>query len=101
MLVSLWVPLLVTSLLAHDPRTRAEPEAEPTATIMAVGDVTLGGHFEPWVDTLFARANAGKEPQSAAVYGGVPGGMTAEAEGFFKTVMAQILDAQQDVPAPA
>ena len=35
------------------------------------------------------------------IYGGVPGGMTAEAEGFFKTVMAQILDAQQDVPAPA
>jgi hypothetical protein len=31
----------------------------------------------------------------------VPGGMTSEAEGFFKTVMAQILDAQQDVPAPA
>jgi sphinganine-1-phosphate aldolase len=49
----------------------------------------------------YAKANADKEPQSAAVYGGVPGGMTSEAEGFFKTVMAQILDAQQDVPAPA
>lgn len=48
-----------------------------------------------------ARANADREPQSAAVYGGVPGGMTPESEGFFKTVMAQILDAQQDVPAPA
>jgi len=49
----------------------------------------------------YAKVNADKEPQSAAVYGGVPGGMTSEAEGFFKTVMAQILDAQQDVPAPA
>jgi glutamate/tyrosine decarboxylase-like PLP-dependent enzyme len=49
----------------------------------------------------YAKANADKEPQSAAIYGGVPGGMTTEAEGFFKTVMAQILDAQQDVPAPA
>ena len=49
----------------------------------------------------YAKLNADKEPQSAAVYGGVPGGMTSEAEGFFKTVMAQILDAQQDVPAPA
>jgi sphinganine-1-phosphate aldolase len=49
----------------------------------------------------YARANADKEPQSAAIYGGVPGGMTTEAEGFFKNVMAQILDAQQDVPAPA
>jgi sphinganine-1-phosphate aldolase len=49
----------------------------------------------------YAKVNADREPQSAAVYGGVPGGMTSEAEGFFKTVMAQILDAQQDVPAPA
>ena len=49
----------------------------------------------------YAKANADKEPQSAAVYGGVPGGMTPEAEGFVKTVMAQLLDAQQDVPAPA
>jgi glutamate/tyrosine decarboxylase-like PLP-dependent enzyme len=49
----------------------------------------------------YAKVNADKEPQSAAVYGGVPGGMTSEAEGFFKTVMAQILDAQQDVPTPA
>jgi hypothetical protein len=49
----------------------------------------------------YARANADREPQSAAIYGGIPGGMTAEAEGFFKTVMAQILDAQQNVPAAA
>jgi sphinganine-1-phosphate aldolase len=60
---------------------------------------TFGTDLAAAVD--YACANAGKEPQSAAVYGGVPGGMTAEAEGFFKTVMAQILDAQQDVPAPA
>ena len=49
----------------------------------------------------YAKANADNEPQSGAIYGGIPGGMTPEAEGFFKTVMAQILDAQQDVPAPA
>jgi glutamate/tyrosine decarboxylase-like PLP-dependent enzyme len=49
----------------------------------------------------YAREHAADEPQSAAVYGGVPGGMTVEAEAFFKTVMAQILDAQQDVPAHA
>jgi glutamate/tyrosine decarboxylase-like PLP-dependent enzyme len=48
-----------------------------------------------------AREHAAEAPQSAAVYGGVPGGMTAEAEGFFRDVMAQILDAQQDVPTPA
>jgi hypothetical protein len=49
----------------------------------------------------YAKANADKDPQSAAVYGGVPGGMTPEADDFVRTVMAQILDAQQDVPAPA
>jgi glutamate/tyrosine decarboxylase-like PLP-dependent enzyme len=49
----------------------------------------------------YAREHAGEDPQSAAIYGGVPGGMTAEAEEFFQTVMSQILDAQQDVPAPA
>ena len=49
----------------------------------------------------YAREHAGEQPQSAAVYGGVPGGMTPEAEGFFRDVMAQIMDAQQDVPAPA
>jgi glutamate/tyrosine decarboxylase-like PLP-dependent enzyme len=49
----------------------------------------------------YAREHADEQPQSAAVYGGVPGGMTAEAEGFFRDVMAQIMDAQQDVPAPA
>jgi sphinganine-1-phosphate aldolase len=49
----------------------------------------------------YAREHVGDEPQSAAVYGGVPGGMTGEAEAFVKTVMAQILDAQQDTPAPA
>lgn len=47
----------------------------------------------------YAREHAEEEPQSAAIYGGVPGGMTVEAESFFRTVMAQILDAQQDVPA--
>lgn len=39
--------------------------------------------------------------ESAAVYGGVPGGLNVEAEGFIRTVMAQLLDAQQDVPVPA
>jgi glutamate/tyrosine decarboxylase-like PLP-dependent enzyme len=49
----------------------------------------------------YGREHAAEDPQSAAIYGGVPGGMTAEAEGFFRNVMTQILDAQQDVPTPA
>jgi len=43
---------------------RAAPErvgAEPTASIIAVGDVTLGGQFEPWVDALHARGKVDDE----------------------------------------
>jgi glutamate/tyrosine decarboxylase-like PLP-dependent enzyme len=79
----------------------------PNALHMAVTrPQTQPGVTEAFAEDLaasvtYARANAGNEPQSAAVYGGVPGGMTPEAEAFVTTVMAQILDAQQAVPAPA
>jgi hypothetical protein len=79
----------------------------PNALHMAVTrPQTQPGVADAFTDDLaaavdYARAHADDEPKSAAVYGGVPGGMTPEAEGFVKSVMAQILDAQQDVPAPA
>jgi glutamate/tyrosine decarboxylase-like PLP-dependent enzyme len=79
----------------------------PNALHMAVTrPQTQPGVVEAFAEDLaaavdYAKANADRDPQSAAVYGGIPGGMTPEAEGFVKTVMAQILDAQQDVPAPA
>jgi sphinganine-1-phosphate aldolase len=69
------------------------PQTQPGVVDEFARDLTAGVEY--------ARANADREPQSAAIYGGIPGGMTVEAETFFKTVMAQILDAQQDVPAPA
>jgi hypothetical protein len=47
----------------------------------------------------YAREHAGEPAASAAVYGGVTGGMTLEAEEFMRTVMAQLLDAMQGVPA--
>jgi hypothetical protein len=47
----------------------------------------------------YAREHTGEPASSSAIYGGVPGGMTVEAEAFLRTVMAQILDTQQDVPA--
>ena len=79
----------------------------PNALHMAVTrPQTQPGVVEAFADDLaagvaYAREHAADAPQSAAVYGGVPGGMTPEAEGFVKAVMAQILDAQQDLPAPA
>ena len=35
---------------------------------------------------------------SAAIYGGVAGGMTDEADEFIKAVMADMMDNQQSVP---
>lgn len=40
-------------------------------------------------------------PESAAIYGGVPGGLTADASEFIESVMEQIMDAQLSVPPAA
>ena len=49
----------------------------------------------------YATEHKDEPAESAAVYGGVPGGLNAEAQQFVETVMGQLLDAQQSVPAPA
>ena len=49
----------------------------------------------------YAHAHADEQPSSGAVYGGVAGGMTDEADGFIRMVMADMLDAQQAIPADA
>ncbi|HMA27230.1 MAG TPA: aminotransferase class V-fold PLP-dependent enzyme [Solirubrobacterales bacterium] len=49
----------------------------------------------------YARERGGEPAESAAVYGGVPGGINVEAEEMIRAVMAQLMDAQQSVPAPA
>jgi sphinganine-1-phosphate aldolase len=46
-----------------------------------------------------AREHAGEAPQSGAVYGGVVGGLTDEADSFIRSVMAEMMDAQQAIPA--
>ena len=45
-----------------------------------------------------AQQHAGETPMSGAIYGGVVGGMTDEADEFIKAVMAGMLDTQQAVP---
>jgi sphinganine-1-phosphate aldolase len=47
----------------------------------------------------YAREHAGEPAASAAIYGGVPGGMTLEADEFIRATMAQFLDAMQGTPA--
>jgi glutamate/tyrosine decarboxylase-like PLP-dependent enzyme len=50
---------------------------------------------------VYAKAHAGEQPSSGAVYGGVAGGMTDEADDFIRMVMADMLDGQQAIPSDA
>jgi glutamate/tyrosine decarboxylase-like PLP-dependent enzyme len=49
----------------------------------------------------YAHRHRDEAPQSGAVYGGVAGGMTDEADSFIKAVMADMMDAQTAIPADA
>src|SRR3954462_12425137 len=76
----------------------------PNALHMAVTrPQTQPGVVESFASDLadavaYAREHAGEPAASAAIYGGVPGGMTLEAEEFIRATMAQFLDAMQGVP---
>lgn len=79
----------------------------PNALHMAVTRPQLQpGVAEKFADDLaasvaYARVHKDEPAESAAVYGGVPGGLNEEAQQFVEAVMAQLLDAQQTVPAAA
>jgi sphinganine-1-phosphate aldolase len=47
----------------------------------------------------YACEHAGEPARSSAIYGGVLGGMTSEADEFIRTVMADMMDGQQTIPA--
>ena len=49
----------------------------------------------------YARQHADEAPKSGAIYGGVVGGMTDEADEFIKMVMGDMMDSQQAIPADA
>ncbi len=49
----------------------------------------------------YAVEHADSAPASGAIYGGVAGGMTEEADGFITMVMADMMDGQQAIPAKA
>jgi sphinganine-1-phosphate aldolase len=59
--------------------------------------------FETDLDAAvaYAREHKDEPAASAGIYGGVPGGLNLEADQMIRAVMAQLLDAQQSVPAPA
>jgi glutamate/tyrosine decarboxylase-like PLP-dependent enzyme len=45
----------------------------------------------------YAKEHAGEPASSSAVYGGVSGGMTNEADEFIRMMMGSMMDAQQDL----
>jgi sphinganine-1-phosphate aldolase len=47
---------------------------------------------------VYAKEHAGEAPRSGAIYGGVIGGMTQEADEFIRAVMADMLDSQSSIP---
>lgn len=46
----------------------------------------------------YAHEHRDDAPISGAIYGGVPGGMTPEADQFIRSIMVDLLDTQQSVP---
>ena len=49
----------------------------------------------------YAQDHKDDKPMSGAIYGGVEGGMTAEADEFIRSVMTDMLDKHQGLPRPA
>ncbi|MEJ7585308.1 MAG: pyridoxal-dependent decarboxylase, partial [Acidimicrobiales bacterium] len=77
----------------------------PNAVHMAVTrPQTQPGVLETFTADLaeavaYAREQGDAAPKSGAVYGGVAGGMTEEADEFIRSVMADMLDRHQSVPS--
>jgi glutamate/tyrosine decarboxylase-like PLP-dependent enzyme len=79
----------------------------PNALHMAVtGPQTQPGIVDEFAKDLadgvaYAREQnaAGEAPQSAAIYGGFPGGRSAEADELIRGVMTDLMDRMQALPA--
>ena len=84
---------------------RLNGQQYPNALHMAVTrPQTRPGLVETFAEDLadavaYARQHRDDAPQSGAIYGGVAGGMTEEADEFIKLVMADMMDAQSAIPA--
>ncbi|MGA2835336.1 MAG: pyridoxal-dependent decarboxylase [Acidimicrobiales bacterium] len=50
---------------------------------------------------VYASEHASEAPRSGAVYGGVAGGMTDEADEFIRLMMSEMMDQQQAIPEDA
>ena len=83
---------------------RLNGQQYPNALHLAVtGPQTREGVVAAWAGDLadavdYAKAHRDEAPASGAIYGGVAGGMTDEADSFIRAVMAEMMDDQQAVP---
>ena len=86
---------------------RLNGQQYPNALHMAVTrPQTQPGVVERWaVDladaVLYANEHAGETAKSSAIYGGVVGGLSDEADAFIKLVMADMMDKQSSIPSGA
>ena len=84
---------------------RLNGQQYPNALHMAVTrPQTHPGVTDRWERDLadavdYARAHRDEAPRSGAIYGGVAGGPSDEADAFIKVVMAQMMGDQLSVPA--
>src|ERR1700678_1978168 len=69
------------------------PQTQPGLADLFASDLTDA--------VTYAHEHADEAPRSGAVYGGVAGGMTDEADDFIKMVMGDMMDSQQSIPADA
>ena len=85
---------------------RMNGQQYPNAIHMAVTrPQTQPGVVDRWrVDLAdaveYALAHRDDAPRSGAIYGGVAGGMTDDADQFIKVVMADMMDQQSAIPGP-
>ncbi len=67
------------------------PQTQPGVTEAFAGDLADA--------VAYAHDHAADAPRSGAIYGGVAGGMSDDADSFIKMVMAEMMDGQQEIPA--
>jgi glutamate/tyrosine decarboxylase-like PLP-dependent enzyme len=83
---------------------RMNGQQYPNAIHMAVTrPQTQPGVVERWTNDLadaveYAHAHRDEPAKSGAIYGGVAGGMSAEADEFIRAVMADMMDQQASIP---
>ena len=79
----------------------------PNAIHMAVTrPQTKPGVLDSFIEDLdeavaYANEHAAESPMSAAIYGGVEGGMTDEADEFIRSLMTEMMDSFQSIPDPS